>query len=427
MPATLPLGDPVPEDGRLPESVGRRVREAAASGRQRTFSLYVHVPFCTVRCGYCDFNTYTSADLGPGAGRADYVDTAIAELDHAVDVLAASEVPARELHTVFVGGGTPTLLPASDLARVVHAARDRFGMAPGAEISVEANPDTVDAAYLDELARAGVTRVSVGMQSAVPHVLATLERTHTPENIPRAVAAAKQAGLEVSLDLIYGTPGESMQDWRRSLEAVIGLEPDHVSAYSLIVEEGTKFGSQVARGQIPDVDPDDQADKYLLADELLGAAGYRWYEVSNWARDPDGTGARRARHNMVYWLDQDWWGVGPGAHSHLAGVRFWNAKHPAAYAQRLAQGTTPAVGRETPDAEARLLERVMLAVRLDTGLDMSVFDEASPAQRRHARESVAGLIAEGLVEGAEALRGRIVPTLQGRLRNDQIVRELLGF
>ncbi|MCT1816531.1 radical SAM family heme chaperone HemW, partial [Micrococcus luteus] len=347
MPA-LPLGEPVPDDGRLPADVGQRVRAAARDGAARTFSLYVHVPFCTVRCGYCDFNTYTAVDLGPGAGRGDYWESAVAELDFAADVLASSDVPARPLHTVFFGGGTPTLLPAADLVRILQAAVDRFGIAPGAEVTTEANPDTITPEYARQLAAGGFTRLSLGMQSAVPHVLATLERTHRPESVPAAVAAAREAGLEVSLDLIYGTAGESLADWRATLEAAVALAPDHVSAYSLIVEEGTKLGAQVARGEVADVDPDDQADKYLLAEELLGTAGYRWYEVSNWARDPQGSGVHRARHNVAYWEDQDWWGIGPGAHSHLAGVRFWNAKHPAAYAQRLATGVTPAVGRPPP-------------------------------------------------------------------------------
>ncbi|MDY6055443.1 radical SAM family heme chaperone HemW [Micrococcus sp.] len=427
MPA-LPLGEPVPSDGALPEEVGRRVREAAAAGTPRTFSLYVHVPFCTVRCGYCDFNTYTAPTFGPGAGREDYVDSALAELDFARGALERSGVPARPLHTVFVGGGTPTLLPASHLVRILERARELFGMAPEAEVTTEANPDTLTSAYVRELAAGGFTRLSLGMQSAVPHVLATLERTHAPENVPAAVVAARQAGLEVSLDLIYGTPGESLQDWSSTVEAALALEPDHVSAYSLIVEEGTRFGAQVARGQVPDVDPDDQADKYEMADALLAGAGYRWYEVSNWARDPQGLGVHRARHNVAYWEDQDWWGIGPGAHSHLAGVRFWNAKHPAAYAQRLATGVTPAVGREIPDAAARRLERIMLAARTVEGLSLpELLEGAGPEEAGRVRARVAALVAEGLVDGRAVLAGRVVPTLQGRLRNDRIVRDLAGF
>ncbi|MFC7402278.1 radical SAM family heme chaperone HemW [Citricoccus sp. GCM10030269] len=427
MPSTLPLGDPAPDDGRFPDDVAHRVRAAAEAGRPRTFSLYVHVPFCTVRCGYCDFNTYSAEDLGPGASRSSYADTVSGELEFAAQALTASDVPPRTLETVFFGGGTPTLLPASDLVSILDRARELFGVTPGAEITTEANPDSVTADSLRELAHGGFTRVSFGMQSAVPHVLATLERTHRQENVPAAVGWAREAGLEVSLDLIYGTPGESLADWQSTVEAAVALEPDHISAYSLIVEDGTKFGAAVKRGSVADVDPDDQADKYLLAERLLSEAGYRWYEISNWARDPEGTGAHRARHNMAYWRDQDWWGAGPGAHSHLAGVRFWNAKHPAAYAQRLATGVSPSVGREEPDAEARFLERVMLGVRLAEGLEISALEESAPDGGAHAKREIAAMIAEGLLDGRAAVTGRVVPTLQGRLLDDAIVRRLAGF
>jgi putative oxygen-independent coproporphyrinogen III oxidase len=426
VPSILPDGDPAPEDGRFPASVADRVRAAAAQGAPRTFSLYVHVPFCTVRCGYCDFNTYTAEDLGPGASRGTYADTVRGELAFAARALESSGVPARPLETVFFGGGTPTLLPAGDLVRILGTARELFGVVPGAEVTTEANPDSVSADSLAELAAGGFTRVSFGMQSAVPHVLATLDRTHRQENVPAAVGWARAAGLEVSLDLIYGTPGESLEDWRTTVEAALALRPDHISAYSLIVEEGTKFGAAVRRGVQADVDPDDQADKYLLAERLLAESGYRWYEISNWALDPEDRGIHRARHNMAYWRDQDWWGAGPGAHSHLAGVRFWNAKHPAAYAQRLATGVSPSVGREEPDAEARLLERVMLGVRLSDGLPTEALDEA-PDGGAKARVEIAAMVAEGLLDGRAALAGRVVPTLQGRLLDDAIVRRLVGF
>lgn len=389
--------------------------------------MYVHVPFCVRRCGYCDFNTYTPGELHAGAAELTdvYLQAAHREIALADAVLGAV-APPRPVATVFFGGGTPTMLAVEQLAGLLEAIRQTWGVTAEVEVTTEANPDSVSEDSLHTLAAGGFTRVSVGMQSAVPHVLATLERTHRPENIPTAVAAARAAGLEVSLDLIYGTPGESLADWRASLETAIALEPDHISAYSLIVEEGTKFGAQVARGTVADVDADDQADKYLLADELLAAAGYRWYEVSNWARDPAGTGAHRARHNVAYWRDQDWWGAGPGAHSHLDGVRWWNAKHPAAYAQRLATGISPSVGREFPDVDARLLERVMLGVRLADGLDVAVLD-AAPDGGAAARTQVAAMIAEGLLEGRAALHGRLIPTLQGRLLDDAIVRRLLSF
>jgi oxygen-independent coproporphyrinogen-3 oxidase len=270
---------------------------------------------------------------------------------------------------------------------------------------------------LQTLADGGFTRVSIGMQSAVPHVLATLERTHDPVNVAKAIQAAKSAGLKVSLDLIYGTPGESLMDWRTSLDAAIDLEPDHISAYALVVEEGTKLGAQVRRGQVPAPEDDDEAAKYELADEVLGTAGYGWYEVSNWAR----TEADRCRHNEGYWSNGHWWGVGPGAHSHVGGVRWWNVKHPNAYATRLNAGLSPAAGRELLTDAQRYDERVLLGIRLVDGLPIDDL-------RTEGASAVAGLIADGLVDGPSALRPRrIVLTLRGRLLADTVVRRLLGF
>jgi putative oxygen-independent coproporphyrinogen III oxidase len=374
--------------------------------------VYLHVPFCRVRCGYCDFNTYTAAEVR-GVRQSDYASEAVAEVTLAGSVLAASGAPERPASTVFFGGGTPTLLPADDLARMLGAVRDTFGLQDGAEVTTEANPDSVDAAYLARLAEAGFTRVSFGMQSAVPHVLATLERTHDPERIPHVVRWAREAGLQVSLDLIYGTPGESLDDWRESVEQALAQQPDHVSAYSLIVEPGTKMARQIKRGEVAEPDEDLQADMYELADGMLADAGYEWYEVSNWARD-----GRVSRHNLAYWQGHDWWGVGPGAHSHVGGVRWWNVKHPAAYADRMHAGVSPAAGRETLDAETREVERVLLATRVRGGLRTATLPAA-------ARTAVAGLIADGLVEPAAALRGSIVLTLRGRLLADAVVRRLL--
>ncbi|WP_175953621.1 coproporphyrinogen-III oxidase family protein [Schaalia sp. Marseille-Q2122] len=438
MPPSLPEGIAWPEDGRLdPQYV-----EADAG---RPFSVYLHVPFCTVRCGYCDFNTYTTG-FGPGADRASYADTALAEMRLAASILDDAGVGGRPASTVFFGGGTPTLLPAADLARLLEGVRAHFGLAEGAEVTSEANPETVTPEYLQTLAESGFTRVSIGMQSAVPHVLATLDRTHTPERVPQVVAWAKDAGLDISVDLIYGTPGESLEDWRNSLEAAIAMAPDHISAYALVVEEGTKMGAQVARGELPTPDPDDEADKYELADELLGAAGYRWYEISNFARveaeergsgeavAPVGLGAsgeagargegvrptqlrHASQHNLAYWRDWDWWGIGPGAHSHVGALRWWNVKHPRAYAGRLGAGHSPAAAGEVLDAQTRELERVMLAVRTAEGIaiDATV-----------ASETIAGLIADGLIDGAAAVRGRAVLTLRGRLLVDYVTHRLMG-
>lgn len=403
MGSALPLGEPVPADGSLPPGV--------SVDPETPFGVYLHVPFCRVRCGYCDFNTYTSGELR-GARQDEYADTLLREVDLARAVLAGVG-RLRPASTVFFGGGTPTLLPPGDLGRMLEGVRGAFGIAEGAEVTVEANPDTVTDAVAADLAASGVTRLSIGMQSAVPHVLAALDRTHDPANVRTAVAAARAAGLDVSVDLIYGAPGESLDDWRRSVEGAIELAPDHVSAYALIIEDGTKLARQIRRGDVPAPDDDLQADMYELVDEQLSRAGFEWYEVSNWARED----SQRSRHNLAYWRGTDWWGFGPGAHSHVSGVRFWNVKHPAAYAQRLSAGASPAAAREVPDIEARTLENILLRTRIREGLPVSeVLGEG-----RHA---VASLIADGLIEGPAAVHGRIVLTRRGRLLADAVVRAL---
>jgi oxygen-independent coproporphyrinogen-3 oxidase len=407
VPSALPAGDPAPEDGSLPES-------ALATLGERPFGIYVHVPFCTVRCGYCDFNTYTVDELGPaggspGASRATYAEAAIEEIRRARRVLGDRDLPVS---TIFFGGGTPTLLSPADLGSVIAAVGSEFGLVDGAEVTTESNPDSVARWDLEELRAVGMTRVSFGMQSAVDHVLRVLDRTHDPLRVPAVVGWARQAGFEqVSLDLIYGTPGESLADWERSLDAALACEPDHVSAYSLIVEEGTALARRVKRGELPMPDDDDAADKYLLADERLEAAGLGWYEVSNWATSE----AQRCRHNLLYWTGGDWWGVGPGAHSHVGGVRWWNVKHPAAYADRIAAGASPAHAREVLDPESRRVERVLLEVRLRTGLSPDLLDDAG-------RAAVPGLVGRGLLVEAGA---GLVLTREGRLLADAVVRDLL--
>jgi putative oxygen-independent coproporphyrinogen III oxidase len=407
VPSLLPTGEPVPEDGTLPGS-------ALAGMGQRPFGFYVHVPFCTVRCGYCDFNTYTAEELGPpgaapGASRATYAEAAIAEVRRARRVLGDVDVPVQ---TIFFGGGTPTLLSPADLGTVVAAIAAEFGLADGAEITTESNPDSVALWDLEQLRDVGFTRVSFGMQSDVDHVLKVLDRTHDPLRVPAVVDWARQAGFEqVSLDLIYGTPGESLGDWEASVEAALACRPDHVSAYSLIVEDGTALARRVRRGELPMPNDDDLADKYLLVDERLGAAGLEWYEVSNWARDD----ASRCRHNLLYWTGADWWGVGPGAHSHVGGVRWWNVKHPAAYADRLAAGLSPAHAREVLDVESRRVERVLLELRLRDGLPTEVLDAGGLA-------AVPALVDRGLLTEQGH---RLVPTQRGRLLADAVVRDLL--
>ncbi|NCT90201.1 coproporphyrinogen III oxidase [Cellulomonas sp. APG4] len=407
MPA-LPDGEPAPADGALPADLGR-----PGSG----FGVYVHVPFCAVRCGYCDFNTYTATELGGGASLAGYARTALDEIALARRVLDEAGVGGRPASTVFFGGGTPTLLPAGDLALLLDGVRQAWGLKAGAEVTTEANPDSVTPESLATLARAGVTRVSFGMQSAVPHVLATLDRTHDPARVPEAVRWARDVGLAVSLDLIYGTPGESVDDWRRSLDAVLACDVDHVSAYALVVEPGTRMAVQVRRGELPAPDPDDEATKYEVADDVLAGAGLHWYEVSNWARTPQDA----CRHNLAYWRGDDWWGVGPGAHSHVGGaaggVRWWNVKHPRAYADRLGQGLSPAAGRELLRPDDVALERVMLGVRLAEGLPTTTLTAA-------ARPAVAGLVADGLLDGRAAVGGRLLLTRRGRLLADHVVRTL---
>ena len=408
MPSTLPDGEPVPADGALPAHALDGVGDPGAA---RPLGFYVHVPFCSVRCGYCDFNTYTAEELGPGVARSDYAGTAVREVELARRVLA--EDP-RPVETVFVGGGTPTLLDADDLGRVLDAVDRHFGLAPGAEITTEANPDSVTPEGLQRLRELGFTRISFGMQSEVSHVLRVLDRTHDPRRVPEAIGWARDAGFEqVSLDLIYGTPGESLADWETSLTAALACEPDHLSAYALIVEDGTALARRVRRGELPAPDDDDLADKYLLADDLLAAGGWEWYEVSNWARRPEA----QCRHNVLYWTGADWWGVGPGAHSHVGGVRWWNRKHPVPYAERLAAGESPAQARELLSVEDRRVEQVLLEIRLRRGLPTSLLDAVG-------RAALPELVGRGLLLPEES--GRVVLTREGRLLADAVVRDLLG-
>lgn len=412
MPA-LPDGEPAPADGLLPPS-------AVAGAAERQFSLYVHVPFCSVRCGYCDFNTYTALELGQDVSQEAYHRDAEQEIRFADSVLRATGAPRRALSTVFFGGGTPTRLAAADVVSVLTTARETFGITTTAEVTTEANPDSVTLEDLQTLSDGGFTRVSFGMQSAVPHVLETLDRTHDPRNVGPVVQWAKQAGLSVSVDLIYGTPGESVADWEQSLQEAISYEPDHISAYSLIVEDGTKMAAAMRRGEIPMIDPDDQAEKYERADALLGQAGYQWYEISNWSRAAQGRTAaqNRSAHNLAYWHNQDWWGIGPGAHSHVGGVRWWNRKHPVPYTNAVRDGISPAAGRESLDAGTQLFERIMLETRTVDGLPISVLQESE-------RHEVAGLVAEGLIDGRAAIAGQVVLTLKGRLLGDAVVRRLV--
>jgi oxygen-independent coproporphyrinogen-3 oxidase len=413
MPGTLPDGEPVPASGTLPGS-------ARAGLGERPFGLYVHVPFCATRCGYCDFNTYTAAELGSGPGATSpgsYPAQAIAEIRFARRVLAGAEHGANlPVSTVFFGGGTPTLLPPSALGAILRAIDAEFGLAPGAEVTTEANPESVDQASLSELRSQGLTRVSFGMQSAVPEVLAVLDRVHRPGRPAQCAAWARAAGFEhVSLDLIFGTPGESDADWRESLDAALAAGPDHISAYALIVEDGTRLAARIRRGEMPAPDDDAMADRYVAADDLLAAAGLRWYEISNWAA---GEGAQ-CRHNLLYWASGNWWGIGPGAHSHVGGTRWWNVRHPSAYAARVSAGDSPAQAREILTERERRTERILLLTRLAEGCPLTELD---PAGRDAARVAVA----DGLAEPEAHRAGRVVLTQRGRLLADAVVRDLTG-
>lgn len=399
MAATLLDGEAVPAEGPL----------APGTLARAPFGIYVHVPFCATRCGYCDFNTYTAGELGSTTGPGAYVAAACAEIRQARAALGDAALPVE---TVFFGGGTPTLLSAAQLSAILAEIRTDFGIAEDAEITTEANPETVTPALLEALLAGGFTRISLGMQSAAPQVLATLDRVHSPG---RAVAAARQARAagfsQISLDLIYGTPGERAEDWRASLAAALSADPTHVSAYALVVEDGTALARKVQRGEIRGPDDDVLADRYVVADDLLSAAGLPWYEVSNWGAP--------CRHNLAYWRSNDWWGIGPGAHSHVGGTRWWNVRHPATYARAIDQGRSPAQARERLDEATRQTERVLLGTRLAEGHPV---DDLPPGADRAALQ----LARDGLLDAAQLRRARLIPTRRGRLLADVVVRALLG-
>jgi len=395
MPGELPVGEPVPRDGSLPDGV--------CAGK-RPFALYIHVPFCARRCGYCDFNTYTIAELGGDESiEKRYVDALIKEI-----TLARSIVGDQQVTTIFFGGGTPTLLPPSEIARILDAVQRQFRLSDDVEITTEANPDSVTAESLGDLRATGINRISFGVQSTTPHVLKTLDRTHNPAQVPIVVQAARDAGFtHISVDLIYGTPGETVVEWEESVRSLLTLPIDHISAYSLIVEEGTKLGAQVRRGVLAMPDEDLNADKYIVADDLFTAAGFAWYEVSNWAK-PGGA----CKHNEMYWKNNDWWGLGAGAHSHIDGVRWWNKKLPAAYIKELQNGSSPALAREILTDEERSFEELMLGIRTRDGLPLSVV----------AHGAAAAALADGNLDVEQYEMGRVVLTRSGRLIADALLR-----
>ncbi|SNS81300.1 radical SAM family heme chaperone HemW [Rhodococcoides kyotonense] len=393
-------------------SVPFALPDAAFDGvGSRPFGIYVHVPFCATRCGYCDFNTYTAGELGTSASPQSWREAMRRELDAAASLFAdrAGFVPSAD--TVFVGGGTPSLLGGDGLADVLDAVRGSFGLSDGAEVTTESNPESTSPEFFDALLSAGFTRVSLGMQSAAAHVLRVLDRTHTPGRAVAAAREAKAAGFgHVNLDLIYGTPGERPEDLDSSLAAVLDSGVDHVSAYALIVEDGTAMARKVRRGELPAPDDDVLAARYERIDSVLSGAGLSWYEVSNWATDS----AAECKHNVGYWDGGDWWGAGPGAHSHVGGTRFWNVKHPARYAEQLASGEFPVAGSELLTSEDRHLEELMLKIRLRSGLPKGVLDDA---ERRAADQ----VVADGLMVVEDE---NFVLTDRGRLLADAVVRSI---
>ena len=383
----------------------------------KPLSFYIHIPYCIRRCGYCDFNTYTPSELKDGEASVakvsqGYVDAAIIEINQAF-AFFDDKNQVRPIETIFFGGGTPTLLPAADLARILDELREKFGFSKNIEITTEANPDSVSAVDLKDLRTAGMNRVSFGMQSAKTHVLATLDRTHNPDRVSEVVNEAIEAGFEhVSLDLIYGVPGESIEDWKESVTAALSLPIDHLSAYALIVEEGTKLGAQVRRGDVVMPPDDETADKYLLVDELATKAGMDWYEVSNWSL----TGGE-ARHNIAYWHSNDWWGIGAGAHSHVQGVRWWNVKHPTTYISKLISGESPMLENETLTKEQKRFEEILLRIRVSSGLPLDFFTETELA-------ILNTYLAQGHLEEKAWQSGQLKLSISGRLLADQIVRAL---
>lgn len=399
-----PVGETAPSSGELPSSSLEHVKS-------QPFSFYLHVPYCATRCGYCDFNTYTALELGDSVSRSTWADTAIAEVELARRVLGSAMPPVR---SIFVGGGTPTLLPATDLLNVVHHIRDTVGLTADVEITTEANPDSVTPESLEVLRNGGFNRISFGLQSTSESVLASLERTHRPGRSIEAVGEAQAAGFEnINVDLIFGTPGETEADLQRTLDDVLGLGVQHVSAYALIVEEGTRLARRISRGELPAPDDDVQADRYELVDRVLSAAGLEWYEISNWAIP-----GFECRHNLAYWEGDNWWGVGPGAHSHVGGTRWWNERHPATWTRALADMQSPAQARERVSLEDRVIERVMLQTRIKRGL--SVWELEQPALNQLSK-----LVENGLIEDPRAHADRVVLTLRGRLLADVVVHALL--
>ena len=376
-------------------------------------AFYIHIPYCVKRCGYCDFNTYTPSELKIATGLSEvsnsYIDLLLLEIKQAKAQVGSASVPS-----IFFGGGTPSLMEPFDIGRVITQIRQEFDLNSDAEVTMECNPDTVSKENLAAFRQVGVNRVSFGMQSAVPHVLATLDRTHNPENLLQVTTWAKEVGFsEISVDLIYGTPGETLADWQKSIHAALALPITHISAYALIIEEGTKLAAQIKRGEVAPVDDDLAAEKYLLADKAFTASGFQWYELSNWAK-PDSL----SKHNLAYWLGENWWGAGPGAHSHLNGKRFWNVKHPNLYKEKIQSNLSPIADSEVLEEIQIASEKLMLSLRLPNGVEKESLNQDQISELSDYVES-------GHLDLLNWNQGRATLTLEGRLIADQILRQIL--
>lgn len=392
--AALPEGSPAPLDGNLTNLFDLV---------NKPFSLYVHVPYCSKRCGYCDFNTYTPSELDREDQIESWLNSAVKEIELARRVLKEE----LTIDTIFFGGGTPSLLDSNTVDNFIQSVKSNFKLKPGLEITIEANPDSITEEKSQRWLNSGINRVSIGMQSSTKEVLKKLDRTHNPDNVSHSVDILKKSGFDnFSLDLIYGTPGESLNDWENSLKDAIALNPPHISAYSLVIEPGTKMGAQLNRGEISQVNDDEAADKYQLADEMLNKNNYSWYEISNWAKKD-----KECKHNLNYWLGNNWWGIGPGAHSHVNGVRWWNHKLPKVWRELLEKQNSPALAREVLSEDQIKSEQIMLLSRLRTGLGNQELDE----------NRIENLIANQL---ATLDTNKIVLTLKGRLLADEVFRQL---
>jgi oxygen-independent coproporphyrinogen-3 oxidase len=377
-------------------------------------AFYIHIPYCVKRCGYCDFNTYTPAELQITEGLAQisnsYIDLLVKEIEFARNQVGESAI----VPSIFFGGGTPSLMEASDIKRVITAISEQFKLDSIAEVTLETNPDTVTKEKLKQFYDAGINRISFGMQSSVLHVLKTLDRTHNPENLPQVTKWASEVGFkEISVDLIYGTPGESKQDWQQSIDSALALPISHISAYALIVEEGTKLAAQIKRGEIAKPDDDLTAEKYIMADKAFTEAGFNWYELSNWAKPNS-----QSKHNLAYWLGHNWWGAGPGAHSHINGKRFWNVKHPNLYKQKIQANETVVLESEVLESSQIESERLMLSIRLPQGLEKNTLNNQQILE-------LTDYVNSGHLDQENWNLGRATLTLDGRLIADRIVREIL--